>query len=36
VESVRLDGSVVTIEGNTDERGGRTGGKVTWTAMWKP
>jgi surface antigen len=28
VESVRPDGSVVTIEGNTDERGGRTGGKV--------
>jgi surface antigen len=28
VESVRHDGSVVSIEGNTDERGGRTGGKV--------
>jgi hypothetical protein len=28
VESVRPDGSIVTIEGNTDERGGRTGGKV--------
>jgi putative peptidoglycan binding protein/CHAP domain-containing protein len=28
VESVRPDGSIVTIEGNTDERGGRTGGRV--------
>jgi Putative peptidoglycan binding domain/CHAP domain len=28
VMSVRPDGSIVTIEGNTDERGGRTGGKV--------
>lgn len=28
VEAVRPDGSVVTIEGNTDEAGGRTGGKV--------
>jgi hypothetical protein len=28
VEAVRDDGSVVTIEGNTDERGGGTGGKV--------
>src|SRR5829696_2919076 len=28
VESIQADGSVVTIEGNTDERGGRTGGKV--------
>jgi hypothetical protein len=28
VEDVRPDGTVVTIEGNTDERGGRTGGQV--------
>jgi hypothetical protein len=28
VEEVRGDGSIVTIEGNTDERGGRTGGQV--------
>jgi surface antigen len=28
VESVRGDGSIVTLEGNTDEAGGRTGGKV--------
>jgi hypothetical protein len=28
VESVEADGTVVTIEGNTDERGGRTGGQV--------
>lgn len=28
VEAVRPDGSIVTIEGNTDEAGGRTGGKV--------
>jgi surface antigen len=28
VSGVRADGSVETIEGNTDERGGRTGGKV--------
>lgn len=28
VEAVRDDGSIVTIEGNTDERGGSTGGKV--------
>lgn len=28
VEGVRPDGSIVTIEGNTDEAGGRTGGKV--------
>ncbi|GAA4660276.1 CHAP domain-containing protein [Kineococcus glutinatus] len=28
VESVRPDGSVVTIEGNTDAAGGRTGGRV--------
>lgn len=28
VEAVRADGSIVTIEGNTDEAGGRTGGKV--------
>jgi hypothetical protein len=28
VEDVEPDGTVVTIEGNTDERGGRTGGKV--------
>lgn len=28
VESVRSDGSIVCIEGNTDEAGGRTGGKV--------
>jgi putative peptidoglycan binding protein/CHAP domain-containing protein len=28
VEQVRPDGTIVTIEGNTDERGGRTGGKV--------
>jgi hypothetical protein len=28
VVSVRPDGSIATIEGNTDERGGRTGGKV--------
>jgi hypothetical protein len=28
VESVRPDGSIVTIEGNTDERVGRTGGEV--------
>lgn len=28
VEAVRADGGVVTIEGNTDERGGGTGGKV--------
>ena len=28
VESVNADGSINTIEGNTDERGGRTGGKV--------
>lgn len=28
VESVRPDGSVVTIEGNTDVAGGRTGGRV--------
>lgn len=28
VEAVRDDGGVVTIEGNTDERGGGTGGKV--------
>lgn len=28
VEQVRGDGSIVTIEGNTDEAGGRTGGKV--------
>lgn len=28
VEDVDADGTVVTIEGNTDERGGRTGGKV--------
>lgn len=28
VESIRPDGSIVTIEGNTDVHGGRTGGKV--------
>lgn len=28
VESIRPDGSIITIEGNTDEAGGRTGGKV--------
>ena len=28
VEAIRDDGGVVTIEGNTDERGGSTGGKV--------
>lgn len=28
VESVRADGRFVTIEGNTDVRGGRTGGRV--------
>lgn len=28
VESIRPDGSIVTIEGNTDEQGGRTGGCV--------
>jgi hypothetical protein len=28
VERVEPDGTIVTIEGNTDERGGRTGGKV--------
>lgn len=28
VETVRPDGAIVTIEGNTDERGGGTGGKV--------
>jgi hypothetical protein len=28
VESVAADGTVLTIEGNTDERGGRTGGQV--------
>lgn len=28
VEAPRDDGSVVTIEGNTDAKGGRTGGKV--------
>lgn len=28
VEAVRADGSVVTIEGNTDEAGGGSGGKV--------
>lgn len=28
VEALREDGGVVTIEGNTDERGGGTGGKV--------
>lgn len=28
VEAIRDDGGVVTIEGNTDERGGGTGGKV--------
>ncbi|HMC81008.1 MAG TPA: CHAP domain-containing protein [Acidimicrobiia bacterium] len=28
VEAVRADSSVVTIEGNTDERGGGSGGKV--------
>ena len=28
VESVRGDGGVVVIEGNTDSKGGRTGGKV--------
>jgi surface antigen len=28
VESVRGDGAIVTLEGNTDEAGGRTGGKV--------
>jgi peptidoglycan hydrolase-like protein with peptidoglycan-binding domain len=28
VESVRADGAVVTIEGNTDSAGGRTGGRV--------
>ncbi len=28
VEDVEDDGTVVTIEGNTDERGGRTGGQV--------
>lgn len=28
VEDVEADGTVVTIEGNTDERGGRTGGQV--------
>jgi hypothetical protein len=28
VESVEDDGTIVVIEGNTDERGGRTGGKV--------
>jgi peptidoglycan hydrolase-like protein with peptidoglycan-binding domain len=28
VEGVRGDGTIVTIEGNTDERGGRTGGQV--------
>lgn len=28
VTGVRPDGSIETVEGNTDERGGRTGGKV--------
>jgi hypothetical protein len=28
VEAIRDDGGIVTIEGNTDERGGGTGGKV--------
>ena len=28
VESIRPDGSIVTVEGNTDVKGGRTGGKV--------
>lgn len=28
VVGVRADGAILTIEGNTDERGGRTGGKV--------
>ena len=28
VESVRSDGTIITIEGNTDDAGGRTGGKV--------
>lgn len=28
VEAVRADGSIVSIEGNTDAKGGRTGGKV--------
>ena len=28
VESVRSDGAIVTLEGNTDDAGGRTGGKV--------
>lgn len=28
VEAVRPDGSIVTLEGNTDDAGGRTGGKV--------
>src|SRR5207249_4164259 len=28
VEAVRADSSIVTIEGNTDERGGGSGGKV--------
>jgi hypothetical protein len=28
VEAVRADGSIVTIEGNTDAAGGRTGGRV--------
>jgi surface antigen len=28
VEQVNADGSITTIEGNTDEAGGRTGGKV--------
>lgn len=28
VEAVRGDGSIVSLEGNTDERGGATGGKV--------
>ena len=28
VEALNADGSIDTIEGNTDERGGRTGGKV--------
>ena len=28
VEEVQSDGTILTIEGNTDERGGRTGGQV--------
>ncbi len=28
VEAINKDGSIITIEGNTDEAGGRTGGKV--------